>query len=120
MLYLTIITVNFLSLFLQIYNIEGVENKHTLFFALRLALMTLMCHLTKMKHNTIRFLHFTQLASQNTSLITVNANFKRMEVANSINKLTTNLYIYRKCDIVHNNIGSVERVIMIVKHLLYT
>ena len=72
-----------------------------------------MCHLTKMKHNTIHFLHFTQLASRNTSLTTV----KRMEIAKFINKLTINLYIYRKCDIVHNNIGSVEQVIMIVKHL---
>ena len=30
MLYLTIITVNVLSLFVQIYNIECVENKHSL------------------------------------------------------------------------------------------
>ena len=30
-LYLTIITVDVLSLFLQIYNIEGDENKHSLF-----------------------------------------------------------------------------------------
>ena len=34
MLYLTIITVNVLSLFFQIYNIEGVENKHSLFLPL--------------------------------------------------------------------------------------
>ena len=34
MLYLTIIVVNGLSLFLQIYNIEGVENKHSLFLSL--------------------------------------------------------------------------------------
>ena len=31
MLYLTIIAVDVLSLFFQIYNIEGVENKHSLF-----------------------------------------------------------------------------------------
>ena len=31
MVYLTIITVNVLSLSVQIYNIEGVENKHLLF-----------------------------------------------------------------------------------------
>ena len=29
MLYLTIITANVLSLFFQIYNIEGFENKHS-------------------------------------------------------------------------------------------
>ena len=34
MLYLTIITVNTLSLFFQIYNIKGVENKHSLFLPL--------------------------------------------------------------------------------------
>ena len=76
-----------------------------------------MCHLTEMKHNTIHFLHFTQLTSRNTSLTTVNPNFKRIEITNFINKLTTNLYIYRKCDIVHNKIGSVEQFIVIVKHL---
>ena len=79
-----------------------------------------MCHLPKMKHNTIHFLHFTQLTSQNTSLTTVNANFKKIEITNFTNKLTTNLYIYRKDDIVHNNIGSVEQFIVIVKHLSYT
>ena len=79
-----------------------------------------MCRLTEMKHNTIHFLHFTKLTSQNSSLITVNANSKRMEITKFINKLTTNLYIYRKCDIIHNNIGSVEKFIVIVKHLLYT
>ena len=73
-----------------------------------------MCHLTEMKHNTIHFLHFTQLASRNTPLSAVNANFKRMEIINIINKLTTNLYIYRKYDIVHNKIGSVEQFIVIV------
>ena len=36
MLYLTIIIVNVLSLFYQIYNIEGVENKHSLFLSLEL------------------------------------------------------------------------------------
>ena len=78
-----------------------------------------MCHLTEIKHNTVHFLHFTQLTSQNTSLTTVNANFERMEITKFINKLTTNLYIYKKkCDIVHNNIGSVEQFIVIVKHLL--
>ena len=55
-----------------------------------------MCHLTKMKSNTIHFLNFTQLTSQNTSLTTVNANFKRMEIKKIIDKLTTDLFIYRK------------------------
>ena len=86
-------------------------------FAFRFALMTLMCHLTKMQHNTIHFLHFTQLTSQNTSLTIVNAKFKKMEITKFINKLTTNLYIYRNCDIVHNSIGSVEQFIVMVKHL---
>ena len=45
-----------------------------------------MCHLTEMKQNTIHFLHFTQLTSQNASLTTVNANFKWMEIAIFINK----------------------------------
>ena len=76
-----------------------------------------MCHLTEMKHNTVQFLRFTQLTSQNKSLTAVNANFKRMEMTKFINKLTTNLYIYIKCDIVHNNIGSVEQLIVIVKQL---
>ena len=76
-----------------------------------------MCHLTEMKHNTINFLHFTQLTSQNRSLTTDNANFKRMETTKFINKLTTHLYIYRKCNIVLNNMGSVEQFIAIVKHL---
>ena len=76
-----------------------------------------MCHLTEIKHNTIHFLHFTQLTSQNTSLTTVNANFKRMKITKFINKLTTNLYIYRKFDIIHNNIGSVEKFNVIIKHL---
>ena len=34
MLYLTIITVNILSLYFRIYNIDGVENKHSLFLPL--------------------------------------------------------------------------------------
>ena len=77
-----------------------------------------MCHLSEMSIIPLHFLHFTQLTSQNTSLTTVNANyFKRMEITKFINKLTTHLYIYRKCDIVHNNIGSVGQVIVIVKHL---
>ena len=76
-----------------------------------------MCHLTEMKHKTINFLHFTQLTSRNTSLTRVSANVKRMEITKFINKLTTHLYIYRKCDIVHNNIGSVEQFIVIDKHL---
>ena len=54
-----------------------------------------MCHLTEMKQTTLHFLHFIQLTSQNTSLATVNANSKRMEITKFINKLTTNLYIYR-------------------------
>ena len=41
-----------------------------------------MCHSTEMKHDTIFFLHFTQLTSRNTSLTRVNANFKRMEITN--------------------------------------
>ena len=94
---------------------ENVE--HSFFFAFRLALRTSMCHLTEMNHNNIHFLHYTQLTSQNTSFTIVNANFKRMEIATFINKLTTHLCIYRKCDIVHNNIGSVEQIIVIVKHL---
>ena len=57
MLYLTIITANVLSLFFQIYDIKGMENKHS-FFAFRFALRTLMCHLTEMKHNTIHFFTF--------------------------------------------------------------
>ena len=76
-----------------------------------------MCHLTEMKHNTIHCLHFTQLTSRNTSLTRFNANFKRIEITRFINKLTTKLYIYRKCDIVHNNIWSVEQFIVVVKHL---
>ena len=40
-----------------------------------------------------------------------------MEITKFINKLTTNLFINRKCDIVHNNIESVEQFIVIVKHL---
>ena len=75
-----------------------------------------MCHLTEIKHTTIHVLHLTQLTSQITS---VNANFKRIEITKFINKLTKNLYIYRKCDIVHNNIGSVEQFIVTVKHLKY-
>ena len=71
-----------------------------------------MCHLTEMKHNTINVLHFTQLTSQNTSLTSVNADFKKTEITKFINELTTNLFIYRKCDIVHNNIGSVEQFIV--------
>ena len=76
-----------------------------------------MCHLTVVKHNTIHCLHFTQSTSQNTSLTKVNANFKRMKITKFINNLITNLYIYRKCDIVHNNIGSVEQFIVMVKQL---
>ena len=34
MFYLTMFVVNVLSLFFQIYNIEGVENKHSLFLSL--------------------------------------------------------------------------------------
>ena len=76
-----------------------------------------MCHLAAMKHNTIHFLHLTQLTSQNAPLTTVKANFKRLEITKFINKLTTDLYIYRKCDIVRNNNGSVEQFIVIVKYL---
>ena len=48
-----------------------------------------MFHLTEMKHNTIHFLHLTHLRSQNTSLSTVNAYIRRMEVTQFMNKLTT-------------------------------
>ena len=34
MMYLTIINLNALSLFYQIYNIKGVENKHSVFLSL--------------------------------------------------------------------------------------
>ena len=34
MLYLTIIVLIVLSLFFQIYNIEGIENKHSIFLSL--------------------------------------------------------------------------------------
>ena len=61
----------------------------------RFALRTLLCHMTEIKHTTIHFLHFTQLTSQNTSLTAGNANFKKMEITKFINKLTTNLYIFR-------------------------
>ena len=40
-----------------------------------------------------------------------------MEITKCINELITNLYIYRKCDIVHYNIGLVDQFIVIVKHL---
>ena len=60
-------------------------------FAFKFALRNLMCHSTEMKHNTIHFLHFTQLTSRNTSLTRVNANSKRMEITKCINRLTTNL-----------------------------
>ena len=65
------------------------------YFVFRFTFRTLMRHLTEMNHTTIHVLNFTQLTSQNTSLTTVNANFKRMEITNFINKLTTNLYIHR-------------------------
>ena len=88
------------------------------FFAFRFALRTLMRHLSEMKHDTIHFLHFTQLTSLNTSLTRVNANFKRMEITKFLYKLTTNLYINKKkCDIVQNYIGSVEQLIVIIKLL---
>ena len=58
MLHLTIIVVNVLSLFFQIYNIECFENKHSLFFVFRFALRTLMCHLTEVKHTTIHYFTF--------------------------------------------------------------
>ena len=54
MLYLTIIVVNVLSLFFQMYNIEGVENKHS-FFAFRFTLKTLLCRVTEMKYTTMHF-----------------------------------------------------------------
>ena len=52
-----------------------------------------MCHLTEMKHNTIHVLHLTKLTTQNTSLTTVNAYLKRMELTKLIKHLTTNLCI---------------------------
>ena len=36
-----------------------------------------MWHLTELKHNTIHFLHLTQLTSQNTSLTAVNEGLDR-------------------------------------------
>ena len=53
-----------------------------------------MCQVTEMKHTTKHFLHFTQLTSQNTSLTTVNANFKRMEITKFLNILATNELLY--------------------------
>ena len=76
-----------------------------------------MRHLTEMMHNTIHFLHFTQLTPRNISLTRVYANFMRMEITRFISKLTTNIFIYRKCDIVHNNLRSIEQFIVIDKHL---
>ena len=75
-----------------------------------------MWNLTEMNHSTIHILYFTQLTSQNTLLTTVNANIKRMEITKFINKLTSHLFIYRKCDLVHNDIGSVEQLIVIGKN----
>ena len=54
-----------------------------------------MCHLTEKKQPTIHFYTFHTIDITKLSLTTVNANFKRMEKTKSINKLTTNLYIYR-------------------------
>ena len=116
MLYLKFITANVLSLSFRFIKKKVLKiSIHC--FAFRFALRTLMCHLTGMKHNTINFLYFTQLTPRNTSLTRVNANFKRMKITKFINKFTTHLYNYRKCNIVHNNIGSVEQFIVIVKHL---
>ena len=60
MLYLTINTANVLSIFFKINDIKEVL-KISIFFAFKFVLRTLTCHLTEMKHNTINFLHFTQL-----------------------------------------------------------
>ena len=48
-----------------------------------------MCHVIEMNHTIIHFLHFTQLTSQKTSLTTVNANFRIMEITKFINKMAT-------------------------------
>ena len=58
MLHLTIIVVNVLSLFFQIYNIECVENKHSLFLSLDSLCGLKMCHLTEVKHTTIHYFTF--------------------------------------------------------------
>ena len=58
MLYLTIIVVNVLSLFFQIYNKEGVENKHSLFLSLD-SLCGLDCHLIEMKQTTIHYFYIS-------------------------------------------------------------
>ena len=97
--------------FFQIYNIEGVENKHSIIFVFIFALRTLMCHVTEMKHTTIHFLHFTQLTSQNTSLTTVSANFKRMEITKFINKLATNLYVYRNVLLYKITLGQLNNLL---------
>ena len=76
-----------------------------------------MCHLTEMKHNTIQFFSFHTIDITNTSLNNVNDTFKIMDITTFKNKLTTHLYICRKCDIVHNTMGSVEQFIVVVKHL---
>ena len=52
-----------------------------------------MCNLNEMKHNTTNLLHLTQLTSQNTSLTTVNANFKRMEITKSLKNDYKPLYL---------------------------
>ena len=68
------------------------------------------------------FLHFTQLTSQNSSLSTVNANFKRMEITKSINKLTTDLYIYRNVILYIISLGQLNNLLRLLNiiHLLYT
>ena len=81
-------------------------------FVLKFALMTLMCHLNEMKLNTVQFFfsfHTTEITKY--ILNTVNAKFKIMEITKFINKSTTNLYIYRKCDIVHKTLGQLNNLL---------
>ena len=78
-----------------------------------------MCHLTEMKHTTIHFLHFTQLTSQNTSLTTVNANFKIMEITKFINKLTTNLYNYRNVLLYIMALGQLNNLLWLLNIIIH-
>ena len=78
-----------------------------------------MCHLTEMKHTNIHFLHFTQFTSQNTSLTTVNANFKKMEITKPINKLATNLYIYRNVILYIITLGQLNNLLWLLNIIIH-
>ena len=66
-----------------------------------------------MKRNTIHFLHFTQLTSPN------NPSSKLMLISREfIHQLTTHLYNYRQCDILHTYIGSDEQFIVCLFDLI--